>query len=256
MVLESLIKPNWIDKNPFYAFFLGITLAFIGTSIGLFIFPEQASFAGLLFITIAAVPFLQKIVDFEEIREGKFHESFWKRNRKIAIIYALFFFGIALTYFIWFKILPLASAQFFFNRQITALTQPTILGFFSQAQVGQFFPIVLNNLKVLFIILVLSFIYGMGSVLVITWNASVLGIFMGSFGRFTDAASFIPHASMEFLGFFFAAMAGGLLSMAFDTDRTKYKSDKFYRAINDAALLFILAAVIIVAAALIEIRLF
>lgn len=255
MVLESVIKPAWIDRNPFYAFFLGITLAFIGTSIGLFIFPEQASFAGLLFITIAAVPFLQKVVDFEEIK-GTFHENFWKRNRKIAVIYALFFFGVALTYFIWFKILPFASAQFFFNRQITALTQPTILGFFSQAQVGQFFPIVLNNLKVLFIILVLSFIYGMGSVLVITWNASVLGIFMGSFGKFTAAASFIPHASMEFLGFFFAAMAGGLLSMAFDEERTKYKSDKFYRAINDAALLFILAAVIIVAAALVEIRLF
>ena len=256
MVLESIIKPDWIDENPFYAFFLGITLAFIGTSIGLFIFPEQASFAGLLFITIAAVPFLQKVVDFEEKRPGVFHEDFWKRNRKIAIIYALFFFGVALAYFIWFKILQAVSAQFFFDRQITALTQPTVLGFFSQAQVGQFIPIVLNNLKVLFLILILSFIYGMGSILVITWNASVLGIFMGSFGKFTDAASFMPHASMEFLGFFFGAMAGGLLSMAFDEGRTEFRSEKFYRAINDAALLFILAVVIIAAAALVEIRLF
>jgi uncharacterized membrane protein SpoIIM required for sporulation len=256
MVLESVIRPDWIDKNPFYAFFLGIVLAFVGTSIGLFVFPDQASFAGLLFITIAAVPFLQKVVDFEEIRSGKFHPDFWRRNRKIAIIYALFFFGVAVAYFIWFKILPIAAAQFFFNRQITALTQPTVLGFFSQAQIGQFMPILLNNLKVLFLILVLSFIYGMGSVLVITWNASVLGIFMGSFGKLANAASFIPHASMEFLGFFFGAMAGSLISMAFDESRTEFKSKKFYQAINDASMLFILAVVIIAAAAFVEIRLF
>ncbi len=256
MVLESLIRPDWIDRNPFYAFFLGLTLAFIGTSIGLFIFPEQASFAGLLFITIAAIPYLQKVIDFEERKPGVFHEDFWKRNRKIAIIYALFFFGVVFAYFIWFKIIPLASAQFFFNRQIVALTQPTTLGFFAQEQIRQFMPILLNNLKVLFLVMILSLIYGMGSVLVITWNASVLGIFIGSFGRFTDALGFLPHASMEFLGFFFGAMAGSLISMAFDEDRTEFKSDKFYRAINDAALLFILAVVIIAAAALIEIRLF
>lgn len=256
MVLESLIKPDWIDRNPFYAFFLGLTLAFIGTSIGLFIFPEQASFAGLLFITIAGVPFLQKIIDFEERKPGVFHEDFWMRNRKIAIIYGLFFFGVALAYFIWFKVIPLASAQFFFNRQIVALTQPTTLGFFAQQQLGQFLPILLNNLKVLFIVMILSLIYGMGSVLVITWNASVLGVFIASFGRFTDAAGFLPHASMEFLGFFFGAMAGSLISMAFDEDRTTFRSEKFYKAIDDAALLFILATLIIAAAALVEIRLF
>jgi uncharacterized membrane protein SpoIIM required for sporulation len=256
MVLESIIRPAWIDKNPFYAFFLGITLAFIGTSIGLFIFPEQASFAGLMFITIAAIPYLQKVIDFEEIKKGVWHEDFWKRNRKIAIIYALFFFGVAIAYFIWFKVIPLTSAQFFFNRQITALTHPTTLGFFAQAQLNQFIPIVMNNLKVLFLVMILSLIYGMGSVLIITWNASVLGVFIGSFGKFTDAIGFFPHASMEFLGFFFGAMAGSLISMAFDEDRTEFKSDRFYRAINDAALLFILAVVIIIAAALVEIRLF
>jgi uncharacterized membrane protein SpoIIM required for sporulation len=91
---------------------------------------------------------------------------------------------------------------------------------------------------------------------VITWNASVLGIFMGSFGKLSNAASFIPHASMEFLGFFFGAMSGGLLSMAFDESRTEFKSKKFYQAINDASLLFILAVIIIALAAFVEIRLF
>jgi uncharacterized membrane protein len=51
-------------------------------------------------------------------------------------------------------------------------------------------------------------------------------------------------------------MAGGLISMAFDENKTKIGSQKFYRAINDASLLFLLAVVIIALAALVEIRLF
>jgi uncharacterized membrane protein SpoIIM required for sporulation len=255
MVIETLIKPAWVSKNPLYALYLGAVLAFIGTSIGLFIFPDQASFAGLLFITIAAVPFLAKVVDVEAER-GKKAPTFWHRNKKIALIYGLFFFGVSIAYFIWYKVLPPLVGEFFFNRQITALTQPTTLGFFSQAQTLQFMPILLNNLKVLFLVLLLSFIYGMGSVLIITWNASVLGIFVGSFGKFVNFLSFIPHTALEFLGFFFGAMAGGLLSMAFDESRTKFKSNKFYQAINDASALFLLAIVIIAIAALVEIRLF
>jgi len=255
MVVETLIKPAWVVKNPLYALFLGIVLAFIGTSIGLFIFPDQASFAGLLFITMAAVPFLAKVVDFKT-EKGKISKNFWHRNKEIALIYGLFFFGVSIAYFIWYKVLPLNTAEFFFNRQIIALTQPTTLGFFSQAQLGQFSPIVINNLKVLFLVMLLSFIYGMGSVLIITWNASVLGVFVASFGKFVDFVKFMPHTGLEFLGFFFGAMAGGLLSMAFDESKTKLKSAKFYRAINDASMLFILAVIIIVAAALVEIRLF
>jgi uncharacterized membrane protein SpoIIM required for sporulation len=84
----------------------------------------------------------------------------------------------------------------------------------------------------------------------------VLGVFVGSFGKFVNFLSFIPHTALEFIGFFFGAMAGGLLSMAFDESRTKFRSNKFYQAINDASALFLLAIVIIAIAALVEIRLF
>jgi len=254
VVVESLIKPEWVAKNPVYSLYLGITLAFIGTSIGLFVFPDQASFAGLLFITIAAVPFLQKVVDFET-EAGQIIQNFWKRNRKTALIYGLFFLGVTLTYLIWSIILPKAAAAFFFDRQIVALSQPTVLGFFSQAA-QTFFAILINNLKVLALVLLLSFIYGMGSILVIAWNASVLGVFIGSFGSYIGFAEFIPHTSLEFTGFFFAGMAGGLLSMAFDHNRTEFGSDKFYQAIEDSSALFILGVILIAAAALVEIRLF
>jgi len=206
MVVEYLIRPQWVVKKPVYALLLGICLSFIGTSIGLFIFPDEAAIAGILFTTIAATPFLGKVLDTVDA------EEFWERNGRIASIYGLFFFGVALSYAIWYLILPSGASAFFFNKQISVLTQPlsTIIGFFSQTQVT-LLAIISNNLKLVIFALVLSFIYGVGATILITWNASVLGIFFASLGKFTTIMSFVPHASLEFIAYFFAAIAGGLL---------------------------------------------
>jgi len=248
MVVEYLIRPQWVVKKPVYALILGVCFSFIGTSIGLFIFPEDAAIAGILFTTIAATPFLGKVLDVTKAKE------FWHRNGKMAAIYGLFFLGVALCYAIWYLILPQKAALFFFDKQIAVFTQPlsSIIGFFSQTQTT-LIGIISNNMKLALFALVLSFIYGVGATILITWNASVLGIFMASLGKFTTVLSFVPHASLEFIGFFFAAIAGGLLSVAVDEEKTRYGSAKFYRAINDAAMLFILSVAIIVAAGFIEI---
>jgi uncharacterized membrane protein SpoIIM required for sporulation len=250
MVVEYLIRPSWVVKKPIYALLLGVCLSFIGTSIGLFIFPDEAAIAGILFTTIAATPFLGKILDTVDADE------FWERNGKIASIYGLFFFGIALAYGIWYFILPAQASAFFFDKQISVLVQPlTSIGFFSQTQ-SSLIAIISNNLKLVIFALVLSFIYGAGATILITWNASVLGIFMASLGKFTTMLAFVPHASLEFIAFFFAAIAGGLLSIAVDEEKTQFKSDKFYQAINDSAMLFMLAIGIIVLAGFIEVYAF
>ena len=247
MVVEYLIRPHWVVKNPVYALLLGACLSFIGTSIGLFIFPDDAAIAGILFTTIAATPFLEKVLDTVKAKQ------FWHRNGTIAGIYGLFFFGVALSYVIWYFILPSQASQFFFDRQINVLTQPlsSIIGFFSQTQTT-LIAIISNNLKLVIFALALSFLYGIGATILIIWNASVLGIFLASLGKFTTILAFAPHTSMEFIAYFFAAIAGGLISIAVDDAKTKFKSKKFYQLINDSAVLFIVAVLIIIAAGFLE----
>jgi len=248
MVIEYLIRPKWVIENPAFAFILGICFAFIGTSIGWFIFPETASLAGLLFTTIAATPFLEKVINTVDA------DTFWERNGKIAAIYGLFFLGIVACYFIWYMILPQQAITLFFDKQIAVFRQPisSIIGFFSQTQ-NTAVSIISNNLRLVIFAVVLSFIYGVGATILITWNASVLGIFLASLGKFTTILTFVPHASMEFIAYFFAAIAGGLLSVAVNEDKIDFRSDRFYRTLNDAALLFILSVVIIVAAGFVEV---
>ncbi|MFH0868951.1 MAG: stage II sporulation protein M [archaeon] len=251
MVVEYLIKPRWVIENPAFAFVLGICFAFIGTSIGWFIFPETASLAGLLFITIAATPFLEKVINTVDA------ETFWARNGKIAAIYGLFFLGVVACYAIWYFILPPQAITLFFDKQIAILQTPvsSIIGFFSRADFN-LISVISNNLRLVVFAIVLSFIYGVGATILITWNASVLGIFLASLGKFTTMLSFAPHASLEFTAYFFAAIAGGLLSVAVNEDKTKFRSDRFYRIINDASMLFILSVLIIVAAGFIEVYAF
>jgi uncharacterized membrane protein SpoIIM required for sporulation len=105
-------------------------------------------------------------------------------------------------------------------------------------------------MKLTLLCILLSLIYGSGAVLLLTWNASVLGVFIHSFRNIGTFIPFIPHTVLEFIAYFFAAMAGGLISIAFD--KGGYGSDKFNKALFDGCLLFILAAVIIFVAALVE----
>ncbi len=245
MVVENIIKPEWVWREPLYAAFLGFCLSMIGTSVGLFVFTEDASLAGVLFTTIAGVAFLNRIIIAVP------GNSFWERNQKLILIYGLFFLGVTLSYIFWYLILPQAASQFFFSKQIKVLSQPfsALAGFFSFPR-ATFIAIIANNLKIVMFVLILSLIYGSGAVMIITWNASVLGVFIASFGKFTTFLAFVPHTSLEFLAFFAAAVAGTLIAITFD--RVKMGTADWNRIISDASMLFILAVVFIALGAIIE----
>ena len=244
-MIENIIKPEWVWREPLYAVVLGFCISMIGTSIGLFVFPEDASLAGVLFITIAGVAFLNKIIDVVNA------PTFWQRNKKLILIMGLFFLGVTISYLFWYLILPTSASQFFFSKQVKVLSQPfsTLIGYFSFAQ-ATFTTIALNNLKIVMMVLVLSLIYGSGSVLIIAWNASVLGVFIGSFGKITSFLAFVPHTALEFLAFFCAAIAGSLISICFDQNKLgAYQKD---RTLQDALVLFGISVGLILLGAVIE----
>jgi len=244
VVVENIIKPEWVWREPLYAAFLGFCLSMIGTSVGLFVFTEDASLAGVLFTTIAGVAFLNRLIIAVP------GNSFWERNKKLIHIYALFFLGVTISYVFWYVILPQAASQFFFEKQIRVLTQPFAASAFFSFPQATFIGIISNNLKITMFVLILSLIYGSGAVMIITWNASVLGVFIASFGKFTTFLAFVPHTSLEFLAFFFAAVAGTLLAITFD--KVRLGSADWNRIVSDASYLFIAAVIFILLGGVIE----
>lgn len=253
MVLENIIHPEWVEKNPLYALVLGGGLSSIGIWIGVLIFPQDASIAGILFTLIAALPFLRKILKLEEAIEERARtlKGLFFRNKTIIEVYFMFFIGMVIAYTFWYVICPDNITAMIFSRQLEMFIAPQSVSLLGGADVGNaFMQILANNIKVIFIILILSLLYGAGAVLIITWNASVLGVFLGSFGRVMDAVLFLPHVCLEFSGFFIAAVAGGMIATALD--KQKINMVKFDRILLDFLILFGISIAFIVAGAYVE----
>ncbi len=136
-----------------------------------------------------------------------------------------------------------------------------------------FFRYVLfNNLQLLLMVFLTSFIFGAGAIFIIAWNASLVGIFIGEtvhkmlamFPMFYYArvpayfaalplslGSILLHGIPEFLGFFMAALSGGVISVAMI--RHRFMDAHFRLVMKDALLLFFIAVALVLVAAYIEV---
>jgi uncharacterized membrane protein SpoIIM required for sporulation len=82
-------------------------------------------------------------------------------------------------------------------------------------------------LKVFMVILTVSALVSSSGAFILTWNASVLGVFMGILAKNLDGVgvfvgsgtvptpfAYVPHASLEMAGFIVAGISGSLISAA------------------------------------------
>ena len=251
MVLEKIVSIEKVESNLLYGIAFGAIIALVGIFIGANIFPSDPSMAALFFIVIGAVPFFRKMLFLEEAEIERESKAQWIMSyKKIIRVFLAFYIGVALTYFILSLVnVPYIGApQILFEKQLQVFSG--FSGHFINAQA--FNLILFNNLKVVLLTVALSLLYGAGAVLVLTWNASTLGVFFASLGK--ESLAFVPHATLEFLGFFSAAVAKKILSAAIE--KHEYGTPTFTRVIKDVAFLFLLSIVLILAGALIESMLF
>jgi len=105
---------------------------------------------------------------------------------------------------------------------------------------------------------VFSLFYSTGAIFLISWNASVLGVVVGQtakklFGPISVPLvllSYLPHGLPEFLGYIFAGIAGGILSIAI----TRHRESKRHRlfVLKDALILFFVGVLFVFLGAVIE----
>jgi uncharacterized membrane protein SpoIIM required for sporulation len=250
MVLEKLISPDHYRNSYFKSTLFGILITVIGLTLGYNLFPNDASLASIFFILIAAVPFFRTLMVQEERAEKTSHNlrQMLSRN-KYAFEYFFFFYaGIFITYFVGALVLPDQMHSALFGNQFGVFS--SVLGGF--ASQNHFYAILFNNLKIVILALILSLIYGAGALMILTWNASVLGVFLAAQGA--NLWKFLPHASLEFLGFFAASIAGGILSAGIENHDINSKN--FKHVFQDAAVLTIGGLIVILIAAYVEVYIF
>ncbi len=247
MVLEKIVNITEVEHKPSKTLFYSIIITLVSILIGYRVFESSPGFAALSFIVIGSLPFIRKLIEIEEIEEA--NASNWKialkRNRPTVEILFFFFLGVSITYYLISVFLP-NFGEILFSEQNKVFS-----GAISHSlESTSLLPIIKNNLSIIILAILLSLLYGSGSIFVISWNASVLGTFLASKGL-TNALLYIPHASLEFFGFFMAALAGSLISEAIE--KHDYSGNHFKNILKDSTMLTLLSVTLIIIAAYVEV---
>lgn len=258
MVLERLVSIKLAIRQPAWMFIIGGIISLSCLTIAFLVFETSVGLLTNLLITVAMTPFMLNLIRYEEEKDEQLMKSkkelnFFHRHSDILKIYTAFFCGMIFSLSILYVIVPESFSQKLFNDQITQIN--AIRG--DVASPGTFVKIVTNNISVLLLSFLFSFIFGAGAIFILSWNASVLATAIGTLAKDLGGVKglpmailpFLPHGSLEILAYFIGGIAGGLVSVAV----TRRKSLGFWFVVKDSLKLMGVSIALLIVAGLIEI---
>ncbi len=254
MVLDRLIDSREALKDPFKTFILGILVSAISIFITYTMFSQTLGLYTTIIITLASLPFMNRLLRYEEKQDEDIMENstFFQRYGDIILAYIAFFCGLSLAMSVCFVTLPESITERIFHEQITEIN--IIRGNFEFGT--KFTTIFMNNFSVTILSFLFSFLFGCGAIFILGWNASVLasaiGLIAKNYGGVKGLPSavmmFLPHGSFEITAYLIGAIAGGLVSAAV----TRKKSYRFWGIMQDSGKLLLVAFLFLIIGALIE----
>jgi uncharacterized membrane protein SpoIIM required for sporulation len=261
MVFEEILKAEWMHKNLLGIYLLALLYSAVAVMCAAIVFPNSIDLISVAFIGIIFLPSLEQILSFEARTAFK-HRAIKIRDvlmqhASIFWIYLAIMLGIFSVFLIISLLLPTTVTSGLFKSQ---------LAIYGNAGTGtvDFNSIAQNNLRVIFVTFFLSMIYGAGSILMISWNASVWGAIIGFFIKegiekggnplyyLTNVLMpMLPHLIFESGGYLLGAIGGGLLAISVVNE--KIMSKRFKWMLTDSLAIFTLGIVLIIFAAWIEV---
>ncbi len=273
MVLETLLEPESAVKTPLKITVLAIFFVTVGVWAAQFFESAVAGIMVVVAVAIPSVPLINSLFSYEEIETEEevrvLHSRTLSRHVGVLVVLVAYFVGLVIGFTFWYLVLPPETGSHIFSTQISQLEQirGSFYGFAVKYGLEYAFEtIFLRNLQVLMIILVASVLYGAGSIFVLAWNASIIGVFLGelartavfqsapefslAFGIGTGVLGLVPHGSFELLAYLTAALAGGILSSSIA--RRTYKQPEFAVILYDVAKLVSWSIFLLAIGAIIE----
>lgn len=231
MVLEYLLS---FRENPKHLIISGFLYSTIAILISSAIFPQSPSMVVVAFMTFPCIYIFTQY--FKELSIHEIHsKNSWdilRLNFKLAENYLFLFIGLSLGVTVWFSILPKEMLSNIFSEQITNLEQlgrATGLATTSAVRTDVLYKIAYNNIRLVVLCCILSFVFGAGSLYILSWNATIIGVAIGSIiyrfrtagtefaffsGLFMGFSYFTLHLIPEILAYFYGAIAGAFISIA------------------------------------------
>ncbi len=275
MVLESLITPLCAEERPWQMFFLGILFSLVGVGFSIWVFEGQSSLVMVFLIVMASTPIVFNTMKLEEKKdELEYKETYLlKEHAKALSLFMFLFAGIVFTCAAVYVFSPQEKIDALFSVQTQAIMDVN-----SRVSGNVITPdalplIFLNNLKVLIFCILFAFVYGVGAIFILVWNATVIGVALGDFIRsqlgsfsavlgytsvshYFEAISlgvlrYATHGVFEILAYFIAGLAGGIISIS--VVRHNFGTTKFDKVLLDSTGLLIISLVVLFIGAVIEV---
>ena len=277
MVLELILNPKRSERRPWEMVLVGFIYSALSVLLVNFVFskdPVLAKYSGIFVVTFTVmfcIPFFYYMLKLEEEKDTQIEGSFKLIKEHWKAVYSLLwlFVGFIIGFSILFIVIGNTDN---FRAQIETfclINSPsnfesctsqygvggTATGFAISVQyLGGIFT---NNLYVLIFTIVFSILFGAGGIFVLAWNATVISAAVVIFAK-SDLlkvplalSRYLIHGLPEIAAYFIGTLAGGIIGMAII--KKEFKTDKFWNILHDSLLLIILAIIILVVAAGIEV---
>ncbi|MBI2630411.1 stage II sporulation protein M [Candidatus Pacearchaeota archaeon] len=279
-MLEMLLNPRKAERHPWEMLLLGLFYGSMALLLVNWIFSSDAvlsKYSGILVVTFTvmfSLPFMYYLIKTEEKKQEEYNGMLrvLKEHSRALLALLWFFLGLVIAFSFWNVVLgenQLFDAQI---RTYCLINNPENIdkcvadysieggktskttGFISSGE--RVLSIFSNNIYVLIFTLVFSLIFGAGAIFILAWNASVIAVAVGVFTKYNlvelpiGVARYMIHGFPEIASYFIGALAGGIISIAIIKRKD---SEKFWSTIKDSLSLVILAIIILIIAALIEV---
>lgn len=257
MVLERLVSVRTALKQPFWVFILGGIISTICMAVSFLIFQTSVGLLSNFLITFAIMPFMLDFIRYESSKMEQNSEqlkemNIFQRHRGVLLVYTAFFAGMVLTQSILYLMIPESWSQKLFEDQVNQIN--IIRG--DVAFGGTLESIFSNNVGVLLLSFLFSFLFGAGAIFILSWNASVLSAAIGMTAKSIGGLGaiplavlgYFPHGSLEILAYFIGGISGGLISIAI----TRKSTAKMNFIIKDSLELIAGSVILLVIAGIIE----
>ncbi|MBR9675828.1 stage II sporulation protein M [Candidatus Woesearchaeota archaeon] len=272
MVIESLISVKNAEKHPKEMIFFGGLYSLVAVFISFWVFREYSSIVLVFLTTMAASPLIYKMIKYEEKKDtqGYSEKNLLKEHAKALSSIMWMFIGVTLMLTLIYMALPQQNTITLFDAQISTLTQ---LNGQATASYTFFSRIFFNNIRVLVFCILFSFLYGIGALFILNWNASVIAVALGNFilekisektailggigvgGYLSSVTSgllrYSLHGIPEILAYVIAGLAGGIISVAII--RYDFTTKNFEKILFDTSNLLVLSIGVLFFAAIIEV---
>jgi len=279
-MIELLMKPKKAERNPWEMFFVGLFWASVSLLLVSFVFGKDSILkegSGLLVVTftvIACLPFMYYIIKLEEGKDVEINDSgkLIKEHSKAIRALMWLFLGFVVAFAFFYIVMPDSAGQNF-NFQIKtfcAINSPSHYTYcleehgvppITGAVTGTtaVLSIFANNIYVLIFTILFSLAFGAGAIFILVWNASVIAAAIGIFakgelsGLGLGLLRYMIHGIPEISAYFVGALAGGIVSVA--VIRKDLRGEGTWKILQDSLLMIIIAIVILIIAALMEVYL-